>query len=106
MSFQNFINSIMASFNSTLSHITSYINSLLNDNFIKFIIFLGLFIFVIELLCIIIKFIYTIFRSKHNREVESWTEYHDLDTGSRRFIQSIYDRKAKYTTNRMFRLKK
>lgn len=105
MTFQNFINSIMASFNTTLSHITGYINSLLNDNFIKFIIFLGLFIFVIELFCIIIKFIYMIFRSKHNREVESWTEYHDLDTGLHRFTQTIYNKKQKYTQKRSFRTK-
>lgn len=105
MNFQQFINSIMTSFNNTLSHITNYISLLINDNFIKFIIFLTLFMFILELVIIIIKFIYSIFRSKHNREVESWTENHDLDTGVRRFTQTIRDKKRNYTQNKTFKVK-
>ena len=68
MSFQQFLNSIMNSFNTVFSHIISYIELLLQNNFIKFIIFLSLLFFIIWILENILKIVYTIFNIKHDQE--------------------------------------
>lgn len=68
MSFESFVNSIINAFNTVFSHIVTYIQIFLNNNFIKFIIFLGLFGFIINFLFSIIKIIYEILNNKHDKQ--------------------------------------
>ena len=68
MTFETFLNNIINNFNTVFYHIINFIELVLDNNFIKFIIFLGLFIFVINLLCHVINIIYTILNNKHDKE--------------------------------------
>lgn len=69
MDFQTFVNSIINAFNTVFPHISSYINTLIDNNFIKFIIYLSLSSFLISLLFAILKIIYGILNRKHDKEM-------------------------------------
>ena len=68
MSFQQFLNSIMSSFNTVFSHIIKYIELLLQNNFIKFIVFLSLVFFIIWIIESIINMIYLILNHNHDKK--------------------------------------
>ena len=68
MSFQQFLNSITECFNTVFSHIIIYIDMIIQNNFIKFIIFLSLVFFIIWIAENILKIVYTIFNIKHDKE--------------------------------------
>lgn len=70
MTFETFVNSIINAFNTVFPHITSYINALIDNNFIKLIIYLSLSAFVINILFAILKIIYGILNRKHDREMK------------------------------------
>lgn len=69
MTFEVFINNIINAFNTVFPHIAYYINSLINNNFIKLIIYLSLSAFLINLVFSILKIIYGILNRKHDKEV-------------------------------------
>ena len=77
MSFQQFISSITECFNTVFSHIIIYIDMIIQNNFIKFIIFLSLVFFIIWIAENILKIVYTIFNIKHDKEK------HDKETGKK-----------------------
>lgn len=64
MSFQNFINIIVNSFGYVFNMIQSTINNLLNNNFIKFIIYIILLEFIIFLFGGLLNLIFNIFSMK------------------------------------------
>lgn len=64
MSFQNFLNSIIVAFGYVFSSIQNTITNLLNNNFIKFIIYLILLEFIIFLFGGLLSFIFNIFSMK------------------------------------------
>ena len=68
MSFETFLNNIINNFNTVFYHIINFIELILDNNFIKFIILLGLFIFVINLLCSVVNIIYKILNNRHDKE--------------------------------------
>lgn len=68
MSFQRFISSITECFNTVFSHIIIYIDMIIQNNFIKFIIYLSLVFFIIWIAENILKIVYTIFNIKHDKE--------------------------------------
>ena len=58
----------MSSFNTVFSHIIIYIDMIIKNNFIKFIIYLSLVFFIIWIAENILKIVYTIFNIKHDKE--------------------------------------
>lgn len=64
MSFETFINSIFNCLNNFLNGFTKMFNIMIQNNFVKLIIYIALFIFAIELLFHIIDFIHNIFSMK------------------------------------------
>lgn len=68
MTFEVFINNIINSFNAVFPHIASYINSLINNNFIKLIIYLSLSAFLINLVFSILNIVYSILNNNHDKE--------------------------------------
>ena len=70
MTFEVFINNIINAFNTVFPHISTYINTLIDNNFIKFIIYLSLSSFLISLVFSILKIIYLILNNKHDKEEE------------------------------------
>ena len=71
MTFEVFINNIINAFNTVFPHIASYINSLINNNFTKLIIYLYLSSFLIGLFFSILKIIYGILNRKHDKEMRN-----------------------------------
>lgn len=64
MSFQNFLNSIIVAFSYVFSTIQNTITNFLNNNFIKFIIYLIILEFIIFLFGELLSFIFNIFSMK------------------------------------------
>lgn len=60
MSFENFFGIIISSFNNFLNLISNFFTSIINNNFIKLIIFIVIFTFVISFLFKIINTIFNI----------------------------------------------
>lgn len=74
MSFQNFITTIFNSFNAFFTHIVSYINLIIDNNFIKLIIYLVLFKLIIDFLFEVIKILLKIINNGHNKELKNKKE--------------------------------
>lgn len=74
MSFQNFITTIFNSFNAFFTHIVSYINLIIDNNFIKLIIYLVLFKIIIDFLFEVIKILLKIINNGHNKELKNKKE--------------------------------
>lgn len=74
MSFQNFITTIFNSFNAFFTHIVSYINLVIDNNFIKLIIYLVLFKLIIDFLFEVIKILLKIINNGHNKELKNKKE--------------------------------
>lgn len=70
MSFQDFITTIYNSFNTFFTHITNYISLLINNNFIKLIIYFSIFSFITYFLFEIIKLFLKIINNGHNKETK------------------------------------
>lgn len=70
MNFQEFLNIIITSFNNFLSLVSNIFGKIINDNFVKFFIFLILLYFAINLLFKIVKLIFNIFSSKKENKKE------------------------------------
>ena len=68
MTFSEFVTKIFTCFNTVFTNLVSYIEILLENNFIKFIIYLSILSFIITLLTIIIGMIYNILNYKHDKE--------------------------------------
>ena len=68
MTFSEFVTKIFTFFNTVFTNLISYIEILLENNFIKFIIYLSLLSFIITLFTIIIRMIYNILNYKHDKE--------------------------------------
>lgn len=68
MSFSNFLDIIINSFNNFINKILILINELLKDNLVKFIVFLGITYFVLYVLFNIFKVIGNIFNV--NKDIE------------------------------------
>ena len=66
-SFVTFLNNIVSSFNSVFEHFINYIELIFNNNFIKLIIYLSLFSFLIFILSSIIGIIYSIINLRHDK---------------------------------------
>jgi len=64
MSFSEFINAIITSFNTVFNYIITYFNLLVSNNFIKLIIYTTLFFLLIEFMFKIYDFIKNIFSMK------------------------------------------
>lgn len=65
--FGTFLNNIISSFNSVFEHFITYIELIFNNNFIKLIVYLSLFSFLIFILASIINIIYSIINLKHDK---------------------------------------
>lgn len=66
MNFSNFLATIFNSFNTFFSHIINYIESIMQNNFIKLIIYLVLFGYVINFLFNVIKLLLKILTNSFN----------------------------------------
>lgn len=68
MNFTEFLTTIFNSFNTFFTHITGFINILINDNFIKLIIYISIFGFAIYILKELFSILYTILNNNHDKE--------------------------------------
>ena len=66
MTFEQFINIIISSFNSVFNLITSLFGQVINNNFVKLIIYIVLLLIIVDFIDEIIKFILNIFSQKKN----------------------------------------
>lgn len=68
MTFSQFLNKIIECFNLVFKNIISYIELLMENNFIKIIIYINLLMFIISILCVVVQIIYNVLNYKHDKE--------------------------------------